>query len=591
VAHDVFISYAAQDKPIADAVCGILEGNRIRCWIAPRDVLPGVQYGKAIIDAINIARVIVIVFSSSANGSPHVTREVERALNKGIPILPFRVEDVVPSNSLEYLLAGLNWLDALTPPMESHIRRLAGTVVFLLSPTPDNKMNVDLPSHPPGFLHDFRSQRDVAKNSRVDPVGRKFDLSFGPEPAGDMFVLKWNTKWQNKLSTDKEKKGDVLAAKGRWAGALELFRASLEIHEQLVTKDPDNAKWQRKLAASHEKIGNVLVMQGNLAEAHRAFQVSLEIRKHLAVVDPENAVWLRDLSLSHEKVGDVLLAQGKLAEALGSFVGSLEIRERLASQNTSHAGRQRDLSVILEKIGDVLAAQGKLAEAHEAFMNSLEIQEGMESSIPEYAVGISVIREKIGDVLVAMEKIPEALEAFKSSLDIRGCIVASDTENIAWKRNLWVINNKIGGVHTSKGDSSGALSSYRASLEIAERLFFLNPGKIEWQHNLSESHIKIGEVLVSQGDFAGARLAYRAGLEMSERLVSSNPGNTEWQRELAYSYFRLGTICFRIDAPEEAFSCMRRCYELLRDIGFDSAPMDPKAKGMLDKVTELLGER
>ncbi len=65
--HDVFVSYASGDKPVADAVCVTLESNGIRCWIAPRDVLPGVHYGEAIIDAINEARIMVLVFSSKAN--------------------------------------------------------------------------------------------------------------------------------------------------------------------------------------------------------------------------------------------------------------------------------------------------------------------------------------------------------------------------------------------------------------------------------------------------------------------------------------------------------------------------------------------
>ena len=48
MAHDVFISYAQEDKPVADAVCALLESKRVRCWIAPRDVLAGQEYAEAI---------------------------------------------------------------------------------------------------------------------------------------------------------------------------------------------------------------------------------------------------------------------------------------------------------------------------------------------------------------------------------------------------------------------------------------------------------------------------------------------------------------------------------------------------------------
>jgi hypothetical protein len=133
MAHDVFVSYSTRDKITADAVVARLESARLRCWIAPRDILPGVEWGEAIVDGIHRARVMVLVFSSSANASPQIRREVERAVNQGIPIVPFRIEEVLPSRSLEYFLSSPHWLDALTPPVEAHIQRLADCVRTLLA--------------------------------------------------------------------------------------------------------------------------------------------------------------------------------------------------------------------------------------------------------------------------------------------------------------------------------------------------------------------------------------------------------------------------------------------------------------------------
>lgn len=130
--HDVFISYAQQDKPIADAVCAKLESRNIRCWIAPRDVPPGSDFPEAIIDGIEGGRVIVLIFSSHANNSPHVIRELTNAVNKGRIIIPFRIEDVVPSKSMEYLISVPHWLDAVTPPLEHHIEVLAKTIECII---------------------------------------------------------------------------------------------------------------------------------------------------------------------------------------------------------------------------------------------------------------------------------------------------------------------------------------------------------------------------------------------------------------------------------------------------------------------------
>jgi ABC-type amino acid transport substrate-binding protein len=129
--YDAFISYCSEDKKVADAVCGTLEATKIRCWIAPRDVLPGRTWGSAIVDAIGESAVMVVIFSKHSNGSPQVMREIERAVNKGVSIIPFRVEDVMPSKDLEYFISSCHWLDATNPPLEQHIGELAEAILAL----------------------------------------------------------------------------------------------------------------------------------------------------------------------------------------------------------------------------------------------------------------------------------------------------------------------------------------------------------------------------------------------------------------------------------------------------------------------------
>jgi hypothetical protein len=48
---------------------------------------------------------MVLVFSAASNDSPQVRRDVERAVHKNVIILPFRIEEVMPSKSLEFFLS------------------------------------------------------------------------------------------------------------------------------------------------------------------------------------------------------------------------------------------------------------------------------------------------------------------------------------------------------------------------------------------------------------------------------------------------------------------------------------------------------
>jgi adenylate cyclase len=134
MAHDVFLSHAAADRAAALAVLDGLERAGIRCWIAPRDVPAGSEYGQEIVDAVKGCRVFVVIFSSNANSSPHVRREVERAVSSDRSIVPFRVENIMPTGAMEYCLGGTHWFDALTTPLDPHVANLVTTVRRLLGP-------------------------------------------------------------------------------------------------------------------------------------------------------------------------------------------------------------------------------------------------------------------------------------------------------------------------------------------------------------------------------------------------------------------------------------------------------------------------
>ncbi len=130
--HDVFISYSSVDSTAGETVCSILEQNGISCWIAPRDIIPGVDFAEAIIDGIKSSKLFILVYSSNSNNSKQVIREVDRAVNAGLPVINLRIEDVPLSKQLEYYLSSVHWLDAMHPPLEVHIHKLSGVVKILL---------------------------------------------------------------------------------------------------------------------------------------------------------------------------------------------------------------------------------------------------------------------------------------------------------------------------------------------------------------------------------------------------------------------------------------------------------------------------
>lgn len=132
--HDVFISYADEDKEVAEKVCAILEGRGLSCWIAPRDVPPGREWAEAIVDAIEQTKVFVLVFSQHSNTSAAIIAELEKAFSNQVTIFLFRIRKVEPSKRMELFVRTSQWLDAFTWPIDQQIQCLADGIEAVLRP-------------------------------------------------------------------------------------------------------------------------------------------------------------------------------------------------------------------------------------------------------------------------------------------------------------------------------------------------------------------------------------------------------------------------------------------------------------------------
>lgn len=108
----IFISHASKDAEIANRICDFLEKRGKKCFLAPRDIHVGREYAEEIINGIEESEAMVLVMSEYANTSPHVLREVERAVSKSIPILVYKLTEVTLSKSMEYFLMTHQWFQA-----------------------------------------------------------------------------------------------------------------------------------------------------------------------------------------------------------------------------------------------------------------------------------------------------------------------------------------------------------------------------------------------------------------------------------------------------------------------------------------------
>ncbi|MGD0418720.1 MAG: toll/interleukin-1 receptor domain-containing protein [Xanthobacteraceae bacterium] len=127
----VFISYSSKDRDTAETICRALEARGLDCWISSRDVHPGENFQEAIVKTLRAARVMVLVFTSNANDSDEIKKELVLAGRYRVTIVPVRVEDVVPNDAFSYEFATRQWID-LFRNWEEEIEMLATQIGHVL---------------------------------------------------------------------------------------------------------------------------------------------------------------------------------------------------------------------------------------------------------------------------------------------------------------------------------------------------------------------------------------------------------------------------------------------------------------------------
>jgi TolB-like protein/Tfp pilus assembly protein PilF len=179
----VFISYASQDAVVADAIVDALERHGLKCWIAPRDVVPGESYAGAIVHAIDATKLIVLVLSENAVTSHHVLREVERASSKRHPVVAFRIDLAPMPVDLEYFLNTSQWLDASASGVDSALPKLVDAVRRILAPPstvqPDHAGDTSKPVTEPSATRRAGAQANRRLSRALIALGAMSGLALG----------------------------------------------------------------------------------------------------------------------------------------------------------------------------------------------------------------------------------------------------------------------------------------------------------------------------------------------------------------------------------------------------------------------------
>jgi eukaryotic-like serine/threonine-protein kinase len=406
---------------------------------------------------------------------------------------------------------------------------------------------------------------------------------------------------RRELATAYEKVGDVQgdpysASLGDTASALESYRKSLELREELVAADPSDKEARRGLAQSYLKVGDISWVTGDWSGALDLYQKGRAIGEELVAGDPQNREIRYDLSTLYIAIGDAQLEVGDVEEAITNQRKALAIREELATGSTESKIRQGVGSAHV-KLADGLTRAGQVAECLQHYDKAIAIFKTLQAAEPtsvqmqRYLMNtaqrqaIAFIKngepakatEVMGDAVSIGERIAaadpadavakrnlagsysmmaqslsangdhgKALDYYRKSIVISSALSAADPANSQARRDLMVMNYETARVSAHAKNLPESEKYYRKALELAEALLVESPESTQARADVADTHSGLGRLLMDKGDARAALVEQQRALMLLEKLVADAPENADFWLSLVIQYLDLARTNARL---------------------------------------------
>jgi TIR domain len=105
-----FISHNFVDADFATRLCNSLEANGFSCWLAERDIQPGMRWAEWMAKAVPASKSLILLATEAALGSVNVISEVHQAHKLAMPIYTVLIPPAQIRDEMDVYVSRFKWL-------------------------------------------------------------------------------------------------------------------------------------------------------------------------------------------------------------------------------------------------------------------------------------------------------------------------------------------------------------------------------------------------------------------------------------------------------------------------------------------------
>ncbi len=227
--------------------------------------------------------------------------------------------------------------------------------------------------------------------------------------------------------------GIIFQTKGEYDKAIELYRKSLKISEEIGDK--------QGIADAINNLGTFYYNKGEYDKAIELYQKRLQISEEIGDK--------LSIGMVSANLGNVYYDKGEFDKAIELYQKRLQISEEI--------GDKRGIGIANLNLGGIYYVKGEYGKATELFEKCLRIFEDI-----DYKQGIGLAVHNLGLVYSDKAEYDKAIELFQKDLRI--------SEEIGDKQGIGVAIGSLGNTYFVKGEYDKAIELFQKNLRIYEEV-------------------------------------------------------------------------------------------------------------------------
>jgi serine/threonine-protein kinase len=369
------------------------------------------------------------------------------------------------------------------------------------------------------MLSDLRRKLEpLGRLDILDDVGTQATTYFSSLPAGQFSEDELLSRSQALYQI-----GSVRLNEGHSAEAVEAFRESLRLAEELSQRAPADTARLFALTQSHFYVGYASWLNDDLESAERQFDAYLVAAEKLSALAPENPDYRMEVAFAHSNLASVRESRGDFDGAIEALRRTLQVEEELLQRDSSRLDWLGEYAETHNKLGVVFVRQGRYAEALEEHRRELAAKEDLLRRSPDHAYWryrrgythfyLGRVEEALGDLSTAASEHAAALAVMDS-------LVSQDPSNANWRRARALMRQYLGGVRSRQGRSREALSLLRRTTADLASLSEADSTSVERRADIGMARVELARALFRAGDHTEAGEEANAARDVLEATAS-----------------------------------------------------------------------